>query len=281
MTTQATADLLAEVQALIREREQGGVRGLAERVGASEWADLVPQLEPSEVAVLLQWLPDEEIPALLEELPPSEAARILRTLSANEAGALLGEMDPDDAADVVERLPREQVDEILVRMKPDEAAEIRELSAYPADTAGGIMTPAYVAVAKDATTGQAIAAIRRLVDEAETVNYVYVVDAERHLLGVLSLYRLMLSHDATPVVELMAPTTVRVSATADQETAARLLTDRNLLAIPVVDEDDHLLGIITEDARVPWSGGRCAPGAGSVPPRRLAARGGRAARRRV
>jgi magnesium transporter len=247
MTTQATADLLAEVQALIREREQEGVRGLAERVGASEWADLVPQLEPSEVAVLLQWLPDEEIPALLEELPPSEAARILRTLSANEAGVLLGEMDPDDAADVVERLPREQVDEILVRMKPDEAAEIRQLSAYPADTAGGIMTPAYVAVAKDATTGQAIAAIRRLVDEAETVNYVYVVDAERHLLGVLSLYRLMLSHDATPVVELMAPTTVRVSATADQETAARLLTDRNLLAIPVVDEDDHLLGIITED----------------------------------
>src|SRR4029079_6934206 len=113
--------------------------------------------------------------------------------------------------------------------------------------AGGIMTPAYVAVAKDATTGQAIAAIRRLVDEAETVNYVYVVDAERHLLGVLSLYRLMLSHDATPVVELMAPTTVRVSATADQETAARLLTDRHLLAIPVVDEQDHLLGIITED----------------------------------
>jgi magnesium transporter len=247
MTTQATADLLAEVQALIREREQEGVRGLAERVGAAEWADLVPQLEPSEVAVLLQWLPDEEVPAVLEELPPSEAARILRTLSANEAGVLLGEMDPDDAADVVERLPASDVDEILVRMKPDDAAEIRELSAYPPDTAGGIMTPAYVAVAADATSGQAISAIRRLVDEAETVNYVYVVDAERHLLGVLSLYRLLLSPDTTPVNELMAPTTVRVRASADQETAARLLTDRNLLAIPVVDDEDHLLGIITED----------------------------------
>ena len=247
MTTQATADLLAEVQALIHERERDGVRGLAELIGPAEWADLVPQLEPNEVAVLIQWLPDEEIAAILEELPPVEAARILRSLSANEAGQLLGEMDPDDAADVVEQLPDETASEILVRMSPEEAAEIRGLSAYEPDTAGGIMTPAFVAVARDATAAQATAAIRRLVDEAETVNYVYVVDEARHLLGVLSLYRLLLSPDTTPVEQLMAPSTVRVRASADQETAARILTDRNLLAIPVVDNDDHLVGIITED----------------------------------
>ena len=247
MTTQATADLVAEVQALIHEREREGVVGLAELIGPAEWADLVPQLEPSEVAVLIQWLPDEEIASILEELAPTEAARILRSLSANEAGELLGEMDPDDAADVVEQLPDAEVHEILVRMQPDEAAEIRSLSGYEPDTAGGIMTPAYVAVSRDATSAQAIAAIRRLVDEAETVNYVYVVDDERHLLGVLSLYRLLLSPDDTPVEKLMAPSTVRVRATADQETAARILTDRNLLAIPVVDDDDHILGIITED----------------------------------
>jgi magnesium transporter len=247
MKTEAPADLLAEVQALIHEREREGVLGLAELIGPAEWADLVPQLEPSEVAVLIQWLPDEEIALILEELPPTEAARILRTLSAPEASALLGEMDPDDAADVVDVLPEQDANEILVRMKPDDAAEIRQLSGYEPDTAGGIMTPEYVAVAKDATSAQAIAAIRRLVDDAETVNYVYVVDEERHLLGVLSLYRLMLSAERTPVVELMAPSTVRVRASADQETAARLLTDRNLLAIPVVDDDDHLIGIITED----------------------------------
>jgi magnesium transporter len=247
MSSVETGELLAEVQALIREREQEGVRGLAERIGPPEWADLVPQLEPGEVAVLLQWLPDEEIPALLEELPPAEAARILRTLAEPEAAALLEEMDPDDAADVLENLPAPEMDQILVRMRAEDAAEIRGLAAYPPDSAGGIMTPAFVAVASDATSDQAIAAIRRLVDEAETVNYVYVVDAERHLLGVLSLYRLLLSPGETPVRELMAPTTVRVRATADQEAAARLLTDRNLLAIPVVDDADHLLGIITED----------------------------------
>ena len=151
MTTPATADLLAEVQALIHERERDGVRGLAELIGPAEWADLVPQLEPSEVAVLIQWLPDEEIAAILEELPPSSAASILRSLSANEAGQLLGEMDPDDAADVVELLPEQEVAEILVRMRPDDAAEIRALSGYEPDSAGGIMTPEYVAVSKDAT----------------------------------------------------------------------------------------------------------------------------------
>lgn len=247
MSSVETRELLAEVQALIREREREGVRGLAERIGPPEWADLVPQLEPREVAVLLQWLPDEEIPALLEELPPAEAARILRTLAAPEAADLLEEMDPDDAADVLENLPSPTMDQILIRMSPEDAAEIRELAAYEADTAGGLMTPDFVAVPADATAAQAIGAIRALADEAETANYVYVIDADRLLLGVLSSYRLLLSPPETPVAELMAPNTVRVRASADQEAAARLLTDRNLLAIPVVDDDDRLLGIITED----------------------------------
>ena len=109
------------------------------------------------------------------------------------------------------------------------------------------MSPEFVAVTPETKASEAIAAIRRLIDTAETVSYVYVIDAERHLLGVLSLYRLMLSAADTPVIDLMAPTTVRVHATTDRETAARLLTDRNLLAIPVVDDVDRLLGIITED----------------------------------
>ncbi len=247
MTQPQTAALLAEVQELIREREREGVRGLAERVGPSEWADLVPMLEPSEVAVLFQWLPDEEIPEVLAELSPTDAAAILRTLSRAEAAVLLEEMDPDDAADVVERLADDEAQEILVRMQPEDALELRALSRYPPESAGGIMTPAFVAVTAEATAAQAIAAIRRLVDEAETVHYIYVVDGDGGLRGVLSLYRLLLSPADTPVNELMAPSTVRVRADADQEVAARLLTDRNLLAIPVVDDADRLLGIITED----------------------------------
>jgi magnesium transporter len=239
--------LRLEVQALIREREREGVRGLANRLGPTEWAEIVPRLDPAEIAVLLRWLPDDEIPQLLEELSPDDAARILRSLTRPEAAALLEEMDPDDATDVLESLEPDEAESILVRMRPTDASEIRELSAYGPETAGGIMTPAFVAVPATASASDAIAAIRALVDDAETVNYIYVVDEERHLLGVLSLYRLLLSHAVTPVRELMAANTVRISADADREVAARLLTDRNLLAIPVVDEDDRLLGIITED----------------------------------
>ncbi len=247
MSTAATDALLEEIQELIREREREGVAGLAERVGPAEWAALVPRLDPPEVAVLLQWLPDEEIPEVLEELDPHDAAAILRTLSRQEAAQLLAEMDPDDAADVVETLSEPEAAQILVRMDPEEAAEIRRLSDFEPESAGGIMTPEFVAVAADATADGAIGAIRSLAGQAETADYVYVVDAERHLIGVLSLYRLMLSPGATPVTDLIAPTTVRVRASADRETAANLLTERNLLAIPVVDDEDHLLGIITQD----------------------------------
>ncbi len=247
MTGAVTEQLLTEIQELIREREREGVLGLAERIGPAEWADLVPRLDSGEVAVLLQWLPDHEVPQLLEELSPAEAARILRTLSGPEAAAVLAGMDPDDAADVVEELTAPEAEGILIRLSPDEAAEIRGLADFPADSAGGIMTPDFVAVSREARADEAIAAIRRLVDDAETVNYIYVIDADRHLLGVLSLYRLLLSPAETAVSEMMAPTTVRVRASADRETAARLLTERNLLAIPVVDENDRLLGIITED----------------------------------
>jgi magnesium transporter len=239
--------LRLEVQALIRERERDGVRGLADRLGPTEWAEIVPRLDPAEIAILLRWLPDNEIPQLLEELSPDEAARILRSLTQPEAAALLEEVDPDDATDILESLEPDEAESILVRMRLADASEIRALSTYAPETAGGIMTPAFVAVPAAASASDAIAAIRALVDEAETVNYIYVIDGERHLLGVLSLYRLLLSPAETPVRELMAPDTVRIRADADREVAARLLTDRNLLAIPVVDDDDRLLGIITED----------------------------------
>ena len=109
-------------------------------------------------------------------------------------------MDPDDAADVVENLPEPEVDEILVRMRPEDAAEIRTLADYEPDTRRRHHDARVRRrLARGDARRQAIAAIRRLVDEAETVNYVYVVDAERHLLGVLSLYRLLLSPADTPV----------------------------------------------------------------------------------
>jgi magnesium transporter len=180
----ATNELLPEVRAMIRERQQRGILGLADRLGPAEWADLVPRLDPPEVAVLFQWLPEAELAELLEELDPASAAAILRPLSWRAAADLLEAMDPDDAADVIEELPDAEAEQILIAMEPAEAAEIRELMAYPPDSAGGIMTPAFVAVAPDLRADQAVASLRQVAEEAETLFYVYVIDAAEHLLGV-------------------------------------------------------------------------------------------------
>lgn len=165
----AHTPLLDDVRELIAARERDGIVGLAGRVGPAEWADLVPRLDAKEVAVLIQWLPDAELPELLAELKPADAAAILRTLSQPVAADLLEAMDPDDATDVVEELPKAEAEQILIHMEPEEAAEIRELLSFPPDSAGSIMTPAFVAVDPDVRSDQAIAALRRVAAETETM----------------------------------------------------------------------------------------------------------------
>jgi magnesium transporter len=239
--------LLEDVRVRIRDRDAAGFHQLAEGASPGDWSDVIPDLDPAEVAVLLQWLPDDELPDILAELEPEDAARILRTLARPFAADLLEAIDPDDATDIIEEMTAAEAEAILIAMEPDEAEEIRELLAYPPDTAGGRMTPAYVAVSPDLRADQAVVALRRVAEEAETVNYVYVTDDDEKLLGVLSLHRLVLTSPSSVVRDLMATGVITVEATADQEVAARMLNDYHLLALPVIDEERHLLGIITVD----------------------------------
>ncbi|MFT4039009.1 MAG: magnesium transporter [Thermomicrobiales bacterium] len=243
----ATDELLDEIRELISEREELGIRGLTDRLGPSDWADILVRLDDDEVAVLIASLPLDELPEVLEELDPANAAAILRLQPREEAADLLEAIDPDDATDILAEIPDEDRELILRAMEPEEAAEIRELSAYPPDTAGGRMTPAFVAIAPDVRADDAIVLLRRVAEEAETIYYVYVLDEAEHLLGVLSLHNLVLTRPNTPVRDVMVEDPIRVRADADQETAANLLVDKNLLALPVVDAEDRLLGIITQD----------------------------------
>jgi magnesium transporter len=240
-------DLITNVRDLIERRDGEGLLGLTGSLSWNDWAEVVPHLEDEEIAYLLEVLPDSDVPEVLAELDPSHAAEILLTFDRSEAADVLEAMDPDDATDVIDELSDTEAEQILIEMAPDEAAELRELLAYPPDTAGGIMTPAFVAIAPDLRADQAITALRQISQEAETMYYVYVLDPEEHLLGVLSLYRIVLTAPDTPVRELMVTDPITVRADADREDAAALLTDRNLLALPVVDEANRLLGIITQD----------------------------------
>jgi magnesium transporter len=157
-------------------------------------------------------------------------------------------MDPDDAADVVGELHPEEAEALLVEMEHEEAQDVRELLAYPPESAAGIMTPDFVAVAPYLTVDEALDQLGRVAEEAETIYYVYVTDPEtRKLLGVLSLRSLALAPRWKLISQLMNTDVARIRADADQEEAARLLDKHSYLALPVVDDDDRLLGIITAD----------------------------------
>jgi magnesium transporter len=243
---------------LVRERLREAVavrqRGTArEALGGLPPNDVVAVLEelpPPELARVVALLGDEQLAGVLENVTSATAARLIGRLSRAQAADVLEEMAPDDATDVVEELAPEQAEAILVEMEAPEAEAIRDLRTYPPETAGGRMTPAFVALSPDLTVDQALAALRRVAVEAETVYYAYATDDAGRLVGVLNLRDLVLARPGTPVADVMVREPVKVRADADQETAARLLTERGLLALPVVDADDKLLGIITADDAV-------------------------------
>lgn len=211
-------------------------------------AEVLFDLNATELAHLFQRFGDEDLAELVAELDPHDAARLILKLTGPQAADVLEEMPPDDAADVVEELSASEAAAILREMEPDEARELQALLAYPEGSAGHLMTPKYVSVSPDLTAEEALAVLRRVAEEVETIHYVYVTAREtRRLLAVLSLYTLFFSKPQVPVREIMNRDVAKVRAEAPQEEAARLLNQYRFFALPVVDADDRLLGIITAD----------------------------------
>jgi magnesium transporter len=216
-----------------------------------EVAEALFELRDQELAALVRQLSDDTVAVLVAELAPPEGASLLLRLSRARAADVLEEMAPDDAADVmhaVEAVNKQAAADLLTEMQPSEAAEVRELLAYPPHAAGGLMTTRVATVPPDLTDEQALAAVRRAEQaRTETVYYLYVTDAERKLLGLLSLRELVLAPRGTLVGDVMRRSFAAIRPETDQEEVARLLTEKHLLALPVVDDEGRLLGIVTAD----------------------------------
>jgi magnesium transporter len=221
-------------------------QGLAE-LHPADLATIIDQLAPRDRAGVLASLDDEAFADALEEMEPDTQVEILEDLAPERAADILEEMSPDDAADLVADLSDETRDEILALMESDEKAEVQELLAYPEDTAGGIMTTEFVAVPATLTAADTIDRLRELEPDAETIYYVYVVDDDGRLVGVLSLRDLIVAPPATPIAEVMITEPVAVGVMADEDEVAEVVAHYNLLAVPVVDDDGRLVGIVTVD----------------------------------
>lgn len=210
-------------------------------------ADIMNELSPDQRAVVLQSLDHEVAADTIEEMAPSDQATALAEMESEKASDILEEMAPDNAADLLADLPQEKAQELLNLMEKEGAHEIRQLLTYPETSAGGIMTTEYMAIPATETATEAIESIRREEPEAESIYYLYVVDEENHLLGVFSLRDLIVAPPKAKVTSFMISNVVKVDVMTKQEEVARLIAKYNLLAIPVVDKGNHLLGIVTVD----------------------------------
>ncbi|MCJ7840349.1 magnesium transporter [Lederbergia sp. NSJ-179] len=194
-------------------------------------------LSPKEVADFFEMLEidDDDYKAILAEMEPKYAAEMLAS------------MYTDNAVDVLNQLEKDQSASYLTIMDKKAAQEIKGLLHYEEYTAGSIMTTEYVAISQNQTVRSAMYILKKQAPTAETIYYIYVIDEELRLAGVLSLRDLIITDDDTMISEIMSDRVVSISVGADQEEAARQMRDYDLLALPVVDFQNHLLGIITVD----------------------------------
>jgi Mg2+ transporter MgtE len=217
------------------------------RLHPADIADIVEQLSPQQGAEVIEALDTETAADAMAEAEPEVQVQIMQQLDDETATDILEEMEPDEAADLLDDLPDVRSDELLEQMEPEEAEDVKELMAYDEDTAGGLMTTEFVAIKANLTCEETINRLRELAPKAETIYYVYVVDEEDRLVGVLSLRDLVIAPPETHISDIMVHNVIHVYVEDHADEVAQVIGRYNLLAVPVVGADERLLGIITVD----------------------------------
>jgi magnesium transporter len=211
-------------------------------------ADVLEQLSEEDAAGLLAELGPEDVADILEQIAPELAAELVEDVPIDDLSAAVGEMTGEAAADLLFELDDEVTEDVLVRLGGATEQELRRLLQYPPDTAGGLMTTEIAALPIGLTAGEAIERIRQLHEEYEDLSYVYVVDDDGRLKGVIYFRNLVFARPGMSLEEVMVPDPVSVRPLTDREEVAALSQMYRLFGIPVVDDDGHLLGIVTTDA---------------------------------
>jgi magnesium transporter len=230
----------------IQQTLQEIIGRVKEGLHPSDLLDLIDELKVEQKKELFGLLSDEEAARIIQEMEGFDRVSLLRLLTKHHASAILKEMAVDDATDLLGELSLEEAREFLSLIE-EEAEEIKGLLRYPEDTAGGIMTTDFIALPEDIPAEEAIIRLREVAPEAEIIYYVYIIDSQTRLSGVLSLRDLIAASDGTFLHEIMLTNVISVPADMDQEEVARVVARYDLLAVPVVDGDRRLLGIITVD----------------------------------
>ena len=237
----------------------GQVEDLAARRRWPDLRDMLTLLEPADIAAVLAELPADRLPVLYRLLPkelaaevfvemePEEQEVLIKSFSDTELREVLEELYVDDTVDLIEEMPASVVKRILRHTDPETRRSVNEILRYPEDSAGSIMTTEFVDLKRDMTVEDAFKRIRRTGVDKETINICYVVDPSRHLLGLVSIRTLLLSDYEDIIEDIMETNVIAVSTMEDREDVAQSLSKYDFLAMPVVDDEHRLVGIVTID----------------------------------
>ena len=224
------------------------LRDVMETLPAPDLAAVFEDLPAEKLPVLFRLCPKDLAADVFAELTPATQQQLIDGLTDTELKAVVDELFVDDATDLVEEMPANVVKRILAQADPATRRMINELLKYPEDSAGGVMTTELMALRPDMTVAQAMDTIRENGFDKETINNCYVTDSSRRLVGVVSLRALVLAKNTEkPIKDLMDSKVVSVSTTTDQEDVSKLFEKYGFLAIPVVDAENRLVGIVTID----------------------------------
>ena len=233
---------------MLEDKKYATLRDILVTMNPSDVAGLFDGLEEKQIPLMYRLLPKELAAETFVEMEPEAQELLIRSFSDNELKEVLDELYVDDAADLVEEMPANVVRRILTHANPEMRHSINQILRYPENSAGSIMTTEYVALRPGMTVGEAILRIRRQGVDKETIYTCYVTAKDRTLIGLVTVKDLLLAEDDdTAISEIMITNLISVTTQTDQEEVARMFSKYNFLALPVVDGENRMVGIVTFD----------------------------------
>src|SRR6185369_14230558 len=241
--------LLAPDIIALLEESPAMIAAETEEMHPADLADVAEAMPEAQVPVFLAALPKERAAQVLEYLDEELRAEVLEAMTAQQAAALVTEMNPDERADVLEELDEDVAEEIVEELPAETRKETQQLRKYDPDSAGGLMTTEFVSVNADTTVEEALRLVRRIArsDKREAMHAIYTTDEDGRLAGVLSLRELLAAPEGATLADVAWTEPQAVSPTADREEVARVISNYDIVVVPVVSESGHVMGVITVD----------------------------------
>jgi len=231
----------------IKGKDMAGLKNLIASTEELEFLDAFYDLSPEEQVIAFRLLAKDKALLIFEELDTDEQQNLLHSFTDQRAIELVNEMAPDDRVKLLEEMPAVVAKKLIGSLSSEERQVTNALMGYQPETAGRIMTPEYISLRREMTADEALAKVRTQAKDKETIYTLFVTDNSKKLEGVLTLKELLTADGDTKIDDIMSKKAVKVSTDTDQEAVARTLQELDLLAIPVVDKEERLVGIVTID----------------------------------